>query len=208
MEIKSRISSAIQPKVSTENTETKNPAVQAGVANIRDGFETNATANSTNTASPSKLNFVKQQMTNFMSSNSPGSSTDSIFSVMMEYQKIMNKEAREEKKLDRDSKNLELASKQSKFSSDAEIGSAKGSPDMYQVVNQEASTEFFIGQAGRISKGDHQKDIDTMKSALDELKKSATDIKEEILQKSPDKDNVNKRYEMLISWISSRKDDD
>jgi hypothetical protein len=41
MEIKSRISSAIQPKVSSENNETKssNPAIQTGVANIKDSFE-------------------------------------------------------------------------------------------------------------------------------------------------------------------------
>ena len=32
-------------------------------------------------------------------------------------------------------------------------------------------------------------------------------LKEEILQKSSDQDNVNKRYDMLISWITSRKDD-
>lgn len=207
MEIKSRISSAIQPKVSTENTETKNTSVQSGVANAKDSFES-AAANTINlgtSESLSSLGFVKQQMTNFMSSNSPN---DSIFSVMMEYQKLMNKEAREDQKLSRDSENNRLSPNQSKLFSDAEISSAKGSRDMYQVVDQEASMEFFIGQAGRLTKGDHQKDIDTMKSALDELRKSATDLKEEILQKSSDKDNINKRYDVLISWISSRKDDD
>ncbi len=210
MEIKSRISSAIQPRVSTENTETRNSSVQSGIANAKDGFESAATntINLGKSENLSSLTFVKQQMGNFMSSNSPASSNDSIFSVMMEYQKLMNKEAREDQKLARNSDNNRLTSNQSKLFSDVEISSAKGSRDMFQVVDHEAAMEFVIGQAGRLTKGDHQKDIDTMKSGLDELRKSAADVKEEILQKSPDKDNVNKRYEMLISWISSRKDDD
>jgi hypothetical protein len=41
MEIKSRMTSQIQQNVTSENTETKLPAVQTGVANVRDGFETN-----------------------------------------------------------------------------------------------------------------------------------------------------------------------
>jgi hypothetical protein len=41
MEIKSRISSAIQPKVSSDNTEIKssNPAIETVVANTKDSFE-------------------------------------------------------------------------------------------------------------------------------------------------------------------------
>lgn len=208
MEIKSRMTSAIQPKVTSENVENKNPAVQSGIGNVKDGFES-AGINAARSESKSQLSFVKQQMGNFMVSNSAVNSNDSIFSVMMEYQKTMNKEAREDHKLARASESIKLSVKQSKLlSNDDEIKSAKGSQDMYQVVDQDAAMEFYIGQAGRLMKGDNKKDIESMKSALDELKKSADEIKQEILQKNPDKDHVNKRYDMLISWISSRKDDD
>ena len=210
MEIKSRMTSSIQPKVTSENVETKNPAIQSEVASVRDGFETSKASSpqfQQPTESSTKLDFVKKQMGNFMTSSSSAGPSDSIFSVMMEYQKLMNKEAREDQKLARDSEKNRLTANQSKLFSDSEISSAKGSRDMYQVVDQEASMEFHIGQAGRLVKGDTQSDIDSMKNRLDELKKSAAEVKEEILQKSSDQDNVNKRYDMLISWIISRKDD-
>jgi hypothetical protein len=156
--------------------------------------------------SSTKLDLVKKQMGNFMTSNS--SDTSSIFAFIMEYQKMMNKEAREDNKLARDSKMNELNAKQSHLiTDDKEIQSAKHSRDMFQVVDSDASTEFYIGQAGRLTKGDTQKDIDSMTNQLDELKKSAAEVKAEILQKGHDEDHVNKRYEMLVSWITSRKDD-
>jgi hypothetical protein len=212
MEIKSRMTSAIQPKVTAENVETKNASVQSGVANVRDGFEINK-ASSPQFEQPAenstKLDFVKKQMGNFMTSVSGTDPNPSIFSVMMEYQKMMNKEAREDQKLAHESKNLELSAKQATlFSDDKEIQSANESRDMFQVVDSESSTEFLIGQAGRLLKGDTQKDVDLMTDRLDELKKSAAEVKAEILQKGSDEDNVNKRYDMLISWITSRKDDE
>jgi hypothetical protein len=119
MDIKSRVSSAIQPKVTSESTETKSPAqnsaVQAGIAKTKDGFE---------------------------------------------------------------------AAKTSKLFSDNEIDTAKGSRDSYQVVDTEASLEFFIGQSLRLIKGDIKNDIDAMSNRLDELKKSAAEVKAEILQTS------------------------
>lgn len=213
MEIKSRMTSSIQQNVSTENNETKPsaPAVQSGVANLRDGFETSKASSAQfqpPTESSTKLDFVKKQMGSFMTSNSAASANDSIFSVMMEYQKLSNKEVREDQKLARDSEKNRLTANQSKLFSDSEISSAKGSRDMYQVVDQEAALEFYIGQAGRLVESDTHKDIDSMKNRLDELKKSAAEVKAEILQKGSDQDNVNKRYDTLISWIISRKDDD
>lgn len=213
MEIKSRMTSSIQQNVSTENNETKPsaPAVQAGVANLRDGFETSKASSAQfqpPTESSTKLDFVKKQMGNFMTSSSSASPSDSIFSVMMEYQKLMNKEAREDHELARDSAKNRLTANQSNLFSDAEISSAKGSRDMYQVVDNEASLEFLVGQSSRLLKNDTKNDIDAMSDRLDELKKSAAEVKAEILQKGSDQDNVNKRYDMLISWIISRKDDD
>jgi hypothetical protein len=214
MEIKPRMTSSIQQNVSTENNETKQsaPAVQSGVANLRDGFEASKASSAQfqlPTESSTKLDFVKKQMGSFMTSNSAVSANDSIFSVMMEYQKLSNKEAHEDQKLARSSNHVELSAKQSKLlMDDKEIQSAKGSHDMYQVVDQEAALEFYIGQAGRLVKSDTHKDIDSMKNRLDELKKSAVEVKAEILQKGSDQDNVNKRYDTLISWIISRKDDD
>lgn len=155
MEIKSRMSSSIQPKVTSENVETKDASVKTGIANAKDSFESNPTANS----------------------------SDSIFSFMMEYQKMMSKEAREDNKLAHDSGNIGLSLKQSKLSSDDdEIKSAKDAHDMFQVVDQEASTEFFIGQAGRILKGDTQKDIDLLTNQLDVLKKSHAQLKEKLIK--------------------------
>jgi hypothetical protein len=205
MEIKSRMTSGTQPKVVSENTETKNPAVQSGVANIRDSFETTKASSAQLEQPATRLEFVKKQMGNFMTSSS--SDSGSIFAVMMEYEKTVQKDAREDKKIARDSKMTELAANQSKLLADKEISSAKGSRDMYQVVDSEASLEFFIGQSSRLIKGDVKNDIDAMSNRLDELKKSAAEVKAEILQKGSDEDTVNKRYDTLISWITSRKDD-
>ena len=117
MDIKSRISSAIQPKVSTENTESKpsaeNPDIQAGIAKVKDRFE---------------------------------------------------------------------ASKHAKLFSDSEIGTAKGSRDMYQVVDSEASYEFLLGQFGKLSKGDNQENIDVLQDQLDELKKSKAEFTEKLVE--------------------------
>lgn len=117
MEIKSRISSAIQPKVSTENTESKppaeNPNIQTGITKVKDGFE---------------------------------------------------------------------ASKHAKVFSDSEIGTAKGSRDMYQVVDSEASYEFLLGQFGKLSKGDSQENINLLKNQLDELKKSKAEFTEKLVE--------------------------
>jgi hypothetical protein len=155
MEIKSKTTSSIQPKVTSENVENKDASVKTGIANTKDSFV----------------------------SDSAASSSDSVFSFIMEYQKMMNKEARQDRELARSSEHIRLSSKQSKLSSDDnEIKSAKGSRDMYQVVDSEASLEFFIGNAGRLLKGDTQNDIDLMKSQLDELKKSQTQIQEKLIR--------------------------
>jgi hypothetical protein len=209
MEIKSRMTSQIQPRVTSENTETKNSAVQNGVANVRDGFETTKASSEfvQSTETSSRLGFVKKQMGNFMTSNS-SEPMGSLFTLMMEYQKLAKKEACEDTKVARDSKQAELSAKQSKLiTDDKEIRSAKGARDMYQVVDSEASLEFFIGESSRLVKGDTKNDIDAMSDRLNELKKSAAEVKAEILQKGADENNVNKRYEMLISWLDHRKDD-
>ena len=215
MEIKSRVSSAIQQNVTTETTEPKpanaavNPSLQTGVGSTRDSFEVSVT-DAGRVPSSSKLDFVKQQMTNFISSNSPA---DSMITVMQEYLKASVKETREDKKMAGAANDLELASKQAKLTQDSEIiqNGARESRDMYQAIDSEATYEFMIGQSSQLIKGDTQKDVDTMQHQLDVLKESASSIREKILEKTgndQDKNKVNSNYGMLVSWLSARDDDD
>ena len=183
MQIKRLEPSSIQQKSTTENTETNSSSsvnLNSGVGNIKDGFEPlKADEGST---SPLKLNFVKQQMTAYMSSKIPQSANEPMFAVMDEYLKM----------------------------NDNEIGSAHGSRDIFQTVDTDATSELTLGQTSSLNRGNARNHIDTQGKPLNELKQSASDIKETLLQNAgldEDKKNVMNRYERISLWIRAREDD-
>ncbi len=116
MEIKRLQSSAIQQNVTEQNSSSSSASanIQKGIASAKDGFEvvqqnpTQATPNSTS----SQLPAVQKQISAYMSGQD---SSGNLFAMMMEYQKIMNKEAREDRTSARQSAGSALASKSSQL---------------------------------------------------------------------------------------------
>ncbi len=93
---------------------------------------------------------------------------------------------------------------------DNEIGSAHGSRDIFQTVDTDATSELTLGQTSRLNRGNARNHVDTQGKPLNELKQSASDIKETLLQNAgldEDKKNVMNRYERISLWIRAREDD-
>jgi hypothetical protein len=214
--------SAIQPSFTAQNSETQSSTStakttpQTGIASSKDSFEsvkqspfqTNAAQIQT-TAAPSSIQLpaVQKQMTSYLSGNDPGGN---VFGMMMEYQKMMNKEARQDRATARQDSKLELASKSAKLGLESKkIGEAKTeAAARFGSAMAEASSEYLIGTSGKLLKGDVKNDIDVMSKSLDELKNSASEIMEKLVNESKSDDevnSVNSRYKYLISWLT---DDD
>ena len=197
MEIKRVQSSAIQQNVTEQNsslTPSASAGIQKGIASAKDGFEVvqqnpiQPTPNSNSVQLPA----VQKQISAYMSGQD---NSGNLFPMMMDYQRMMGKEAREDRQLSQTAKQSELASQSAKLVQDNEA--------IDQGMN-EASLEFFIGQAGRLVKGDVQKDIDAMSNRLNELKNSADQIKAKLTSEATSEEQqitIDARYRSISNFL-------
>jgi hypothetical protein len=214
MDIKRPLSSSSQSTVTAQNSESKSisrsdkATPQTGIAGAKDSFESlKQSSFQTNlaTVAPSHIQLpaVQKQMTSYMRGED---SSGNVFGMMMEYQKMMNKEARQDRKIARESNQHELLSKSAKLDVESKkINEAKTeAAERYGSAMLESSLENYIGVSGKLVKGDVAKDIDAMTSRLSELKKSASEIKERLAKEAKSDgeiNSVNSRYQYLISWL-------
>jgi Type VI secretion system/phage-baseplate injector OB domain len=133
--------------------------------------------------------------------------TGSLFSFMMEYQKTMNKENREDKKLQKNDQELELQLKSDKL--DREVEQIQQSMDeameKFDSAFGEASYEMLIGLAGSLMKADQSEQLKQMGAMLDQLRQAKEGILSEISQKQ---DSISVTTSFLTEWIRQHKPDD
>jgi len=98
-----------------------------------------------------------------------------IFSFMLEYQKMMNKEAQEDKKIATASQGL-----------------------------SEASMEFLIGLAGKLSKSDQENQLDHLSGMLDQLKQAKQDFQDKLAQGTAEPVSQT-QLSHFLNWASIHK---
>ena len=124
-----------------------------------------------------------------------------IFAFMMEYQKMLNKENRQDRQMQRADGQLELLSKEGQLNLDNEkiAEQQQEAGEKFSQSMTEASMEMFIGMASGLLKGDTQQDIHQMSSTLDALKQHASQMKDALLQNADEESGkrIVSRYEYL-----------
>jgi len=191
----------------------------SGIAGIKDSTEVYSgdsfsavIRNSSADSPPMDLEPLLNDVRNFLTDQGPMNVQDpagNIFAIMMEYQKMLNKEARQDHKMQRADGQIDLLSKDAKLNLDNEkiADQQQEAGERFSQSMTEASTEMFIGLAGSLLKGDTQQDIHQMSSTLDALKQHASQIKDELLQNADEESGkrIVSRYEYLTSMFG---DDD
>lgn len=211
MEIKKYSQPAINQNISTEQKETSGVSTsqsKLGSANVKDQFETvrpdplKAMLSDSSTSPVSSRNHAlseaKQKFTNFLSSRSEistaqgNSEMGDIFATMMSYLKMVQKESREDRKIQGMSNQAELAMKESKL----ELEKQK-----IEQMKTEAGERF-----------DHAMDAATTEmvtSVVSGVAQIASQIKNEVAAKSQDEGEqkrIDQRYQSFISWLNDKDD--
>lgn len=205
-----------EKRVSSSSTVASDSSGIAGIKDSTevysgDSFSAVIGKSSANTP-PIDLEELKNDVTNFLTDQGPMNLQDpagNIFAFMMEYQKMLNKENRQDRQMQRADGQLELLSKEGQLNLDNEkiAEQQQEAGEKFSQSMTEASMEMFIGMASGLLKGDTQQDIHQMSSTLDALKQHASQMKDALLQNADEESGkrIVSRYEYLTSMFG---DDD
>jgi hypothetical protein len=215
MEIKNtqKLSEQISSEFPDQRSTSSIGSDAIGITSMKDSVETYSgdsfSAVVGKSSSPSMdLQDLMNDVRSFLTDQGPMNVQDpvgGIFAFMMEYQKLMNVEARQDHKMQRASSQLELLSKDAQLDlQNTKIDEQKQeAAEKFSTAMNEVSLEFIIGLAGNLVKGGTQKDLHQMSTALDALKQHAAQVKDQLLQKADEESGqkIVSRYQYLNSLL-------
>lgn len=230
MDIKKASESLIKQVVSETTSPPTAPSVvqktSLGLGGVKDGIESSkpnpfgsiiATPAAKNPFAE-KMQESKAEIGKFLSGQGSFQSgfpaMGGLFDVMMQYQKMMNKEHREDRTATRADAKSELALKQNKLELESQkIGEMKTEAgERFDNAMSSAMTQMalgiasgFSGLASALPGAGRFAEKSGIKSITSELKQHAGSVKSELLQK-PESDAaaIDVRYRHLISWLDDK----